>query len=265
MDWPLPEERKLSSIPSMKGNGNSTSPGKHAYGARPWLWHVISHLLSLLWLAPAIILLYLNLTKQIIGNTLWCPSGHCAILGNGQRSIVEALKYDRIDHNVTGALLFAQKGIEVWFTAVATLLVYDIAMMFARREGGLPVGYLLAHLEFTDLMNLFNPRVWTSASSKRSNIGSTSKDGNKSRVLTFTLFAVLITFLTIIANLMGPAGGVLVLPTIQCVSGFPLVLRTLTVSDGSIRSINCKRNITVFSALIPQVAVELWPIVALPI
>lgn len=79
-------------------------------------------------------------------------------------------------------------------------------------------------------MNILNPRVWTSASSPRSNGGSAANDGNESRVLQFSLFAALITFLTIIANLMGPAGGVLVLPTIQCVSRFPLVLRTLMVS-----------------------------------
>lgn len=147
MVCPLAGEGQLSSIPFKKGDGNSDSPRKRAYGARPWLWHVISHLLSLLWLAPAIVLLCLNLTKQVIGSTLWCSSGHCAVLGDEPGSIAEALKYDRIDQDVTGALLFAQKGIELWVTAVATLLVYDIAMMFARRDGGLPVGYLLTHLE----------------------------------------------------------------------------------------------------------------------
>lgn len=106
---------------------------------------------------------------------------------------------------------------EVWFTAVATLLVYDLAMMFARREGGLPIGYLLVHLEFTDVMNLLNPIPWTSAFSKRNNVEQSSNDGNSPRVAKFTLFAVLITCLTIVANLMGPAGGVLVLPTVQYV------------------------------------------------
>lgn len=210
-----PKERKPSLVNSNNGNGPSKPPRKRASGAKPWPWHVISHVITLLWLAPAIVLLYLNLAKTVIGNTLWCPSHDCVILGDDQRSIEQALDYDRRDHDVNGALLFVQKGVEVWFTAVATLLVYEIAMMFARREGGLPVGYLLAHLEFTDLMNLFNPLVWKSASSKGSNKGSTPNDGHKSRAMTFSMFAVLITFLTIIANLMGPAGGVLVLPTVQ--------------------------------------------------
>lgn len=222
MDSLLSKEPKMPFIASRKADGNQKSPHRHASGARPWLWHVLGHVLSLLWLVPAIILLYLNFTNTIIGNTLWCPSHNCAILGEGQRSIAQTLKYDRKDHDVNGALLFAQKGIEVWFTAVATLLIYDIAMMFARRKGGLPVGYLLAHLEFTDPLNVFNPLVWKSAFSKRNNIGSSSNDANKPRVLTFSLFAVLITFLTIIANLMGPAGGVLVLPTVQCVPWFPI-------------------------------------------
>lgn len=218
MDAFFSKERKPSSLGSGKANGNQYSPRKRGLGARAWPWHILSHILTLLWLAPAIILLYLNIKKKVIGNTLWCPKGHCAILGESQRSIQQALKYDRKDHDVNGALLFAQKGIEVWFTAVATLLVYDIAIMIARREGGLPVGYLLSHLEFTDPMNLLNSLVWKSASAKRSNSSSVSNNARNPRGWSLTLFAALITFLTILTNLMGPAGGVLVLPTVQCVS-----------------------------------------------
>lgn len=218
MDSSFSKEPKPSSIGSSKANGNQHSSRKHALGAIPRPLHILSHVLSLLWLAPAIILLYLNLTKKVIGNTLWCPTGGCVILGDSQRSIQQALKYDRRDHDVNGALLFAQKGVEVWFTAVAALLVYDVAIMIARREGGLPVGYLFSHLEFTDPLNIFNPLVWKSASSKRSNIASVANNAKNSRAWTLTFFAILITFLTILTNLMGPAGGVLVLPTVQCVS-----------------------------------------------
>lgn len=224
MDSVFSKDPKPSSIGSSKAGGHQLSPRKHARGARSWPLHVLSHVLSLLWLAPAIILLYLNFTKTIIGNTLWCPSHDCVVLGRSQSSTEQAARYDRRDHDVNGALLFAQKGIEVWFIAVATLLVYDIAMMIARREDGLPVGYLLSHLEFTDPLNLFNPLVWKSAFSKqRSNMDdSTPNEAKKPRVRTLTMFAVLITFLTILANLMGPAGGVLVLPTVQCVQRFPI-------------------------------------------
>lgn len=214
---PLSKDNMPFSSASDKTDGNLNAPPQHAFGAKSWLWHVISHVLSLLWLAPAIILLYLNFTDKIIGNTLWCPSRNCNVVGSGQRSAARAMNYDRMDHDVNGVLLFVQKAIELWFTAVATLLVYDIAMMFARREGGLPIGYLLMHLEFTDLLNLLNPLVWKSAFSKRQNASSPSDNANKSRVVTFSLFAILVTFLTIIANLMGPAGGILVLPTIQYV------------------------------------------------
>lgn len=232
MDSSFSKEPKPSFIGSDKANGNQHSPRKRALGARSWPWHILSHVLTLLWLAPAIILLYLNITRKVIGNTLWCPTRHCVILGDSQRSIQQALKYDRRDHDVNGALLFAQKGIEVWFTAVATLLVYDIAIMIARREGGLPVGYLLSHLEFTDPMNLLNSLVWKSASSTRSNTGSASNNAKHPRAWSLIMFALLITFLTILTNLMGPAGGVLVLPTVQCGSLDPnLVFKQhLTVS-----------------------------------
>lgn len=217
MDSSYSKEPFSSSDGSTKSHGNQPSSRKHARGARPWPLQLLSHVLSLLWLAPAVILLYLNFTEVVIGNTLWCPSHDCVVLGDSKRAIEGALKYDRLDHDVNGALLFAQKGIEVWFTAVAALLVYDVAIMIARREGGLPVGYLLSHLEFSDPLNFFNPLVWKSAFSKRSSTGSVSKGAKTPGALTLGLFAVLLTFLTVLTNLMGPAGGVLVLPTVQCV------------------------------------------------
>lgn len=94
---------------------------------------------------------------------------------------------------------------------VATALIYDVAMVFARRGGGLPLGYLLTHLEFGDVRNLFNRLMWTSP------IPHAGSSSARQHVRTFKLylFAIFAAFLTILTNLMGPATAVLVLPTLQ--------------------------------------------------
>ena len=117
---------------------------------------------------------------------------------------------DQNDHNALGALQFVAKALEVWFVFVATSLVYNVAMIVASRAGGLPIGYLMIHLEFTDLRNLIDPLLWTTPyPSARTIVGK--------RRLMFKLydFAVFAAFMCILANLMGPATAVLVLPTLQ--------------------------------------------------
>ncbi|MCJ1269129.1 hypothetical protein MMC22_009018 [Lobaria immixta] len=178
-----------------------------------FLWHFFSHLISVLWLAPMVALLALNYKGHMIGASVWCPFGKCSAkvfnTGYSQR----ANKLDRDDHNTLGALQFVAKGLEIWFMFVATALIYDVAMVFARRGGGLPLGYMLTHLEFSDLRNLFSRTLWTSpiphanSSSARQHV----------RTTTLYLFAALAAFLTILTNLMGPATAVLALPTLQWV------------------------------------------------
>lgn len=94
---------------------------------------------------------------------------------------------------------------------VATALIYDVAMVFARRGGGLPLGYLLTHLEFGDVRNLFNRSMWTSPIPHAGTLSARQH----TRTFTLYLFAMLAAFLTILTNLMGPATAVLVLPTLQ--------------------------------------------------
>ena len=93
---------------------------------------------------------------------------------------------------------------------IATALIYDLAMILARMEGGLPIGFLLTHLQFTDVRNLFNPHLWTSAIPQRG--APRSQQKSSARLMLFGVFAAL---LTILANLMGPAAAVLVLPTLR--------------------------------------------------
>ena len=179
-----------------------------------FLWHFFSHLISVLWLAPIGTLLFLNYQRHIIGASVWCPLGRCSaeVFSNDAGDYIHrANKLDRDDHNALGGLQFVAKGLEVWFMLIATALVYDVAMVFARRGGGLPLGYLLTHLEFTDIRNLFSRLMWTSPI-PHANTGSALQ---RVRTLTLYLFAILATFLTILTNLMGPATAVLVLPTLQ--------------------------------------------------
>ena len=97
---------------------------------------------------------------------------------------------------------------------IATALLFDMAMILARMEGGLPVGYLLTHLEFGDIRNLFNPLLWTSP---LPHPNATESQKHRKSISRLFIFGVLAALLTILTNLMGPAAAVLVLPTLQWV------------------------------------------------
>ncbi|KAI9657359.1 MAG: hypothetical protein M1821_003040 [Bathelium mastoideum] len=177
-----------------------------------WTWYLTSHILSLLWCAPIIALLVLNFENYIIGASAWCPFGHCfenasVVLPDGVSSQNEL---DKRDHNLLGALQFVAKAIEVWFTFIATTLVFDVIMILASSSRGLPLGFLLSHLQFTDLRNIANPLLYTSA--REPETGS-----RRISTLPFKLFVVLAVFLTILTNLMGPSTAALVIPVLQYV------------------------------------------------
>lgn len=126
-------------------------------------------------------------------------------------AIRKANELDRDDHNALGALQFVAKALEVWFMLIATTLLYDVAMLFAKKGGGLPVGFMLTHLEFSDVRNLFNPLMWTAPIPHRHSASVV----HRWRAVRLYLFAILAAFLTILTNLMGPGTAVLVLPTLQ--------------------------------------------------
>ncbi|KAL8940418.1 MAG: hypothetical protein Q9211_002283 [Gyalolechia sp. 1 TL-2023] len=186
----------------------ASPPRQHSRGRvfRHWLWQI----LSLLWLAPIGTLLYLNFRHFVIGASVWCPGGDCNAESTTDGAIQRAQQLDRNDHDANGALQFAAKFLEVWFMFVATGLLYDIGLLFARQGRGLPLGYLLTHLEFTDVRYIFNPLLWTSPWPHRHSVPE-----KRVRIMKLYIFAMLTALLTILANLMGPATAVLVLPTLQ--------------------------------------------------
>lgn len=179
-------------------------------GRRTLTWAIVSQIISLLWLAPILALLILNYRKYIIGASIWCPGGHCSAELFSPRAIAKAAQLDMQDHNAIGALQFVSKALEVWFVFIATSLVYDMAMVLAKG-GGLPIAFLLTHLEFADIRYLVNPLLWTSPIPHP----STSPRARSLVTGKLYLFVLLAASLTVLTNLMGPAAAVLAIPTLQ--------------------------------------------------
>lgn len=84
-------------------------------------------------------------------------------------------------------------------------------MLFGKSPGGLPVGYLITHIEFGNLKNLINPSLWSSA--------VTCPTTSRVRTIQHFLFACFGALLTMLVSLMGAAAAVLLIPTLQ-VRGF---------------------------------------------
>lgn len=191
-------------------------PQRQNRSGKRWPWRIVIHVLCLLWLGPIIALLYLNFSRHIIGPSIWCPLGKCSIYdGDGRYSVAQASHNDRRDHNVNGMLLFAAKGLEVWYTFVAGLLVYEAQAVLRASNGGLPDQYSLSYLEFSDLLNLFHVSKWTlpiwDAYHAPKRLRQMSKLGG---------FVLLACCMTLIVNLMGPSTGVLILPSVQSINQY---------------------------------------------
>lgn len=204
-----------SSVASMHGfsaiHGDSVPPRMKP---RKFSLHrLLLPAVSLLWLVPITTLLALNYTNYVIGASAWCPLGRCSADPLMDDAVEKAKQLNQADHNTLGVLLLIAKFLEAWFTLIATSIVFDVAMTFATKGNGLPVGYFLAHLQIGDIRSLFNPLWWTSSIP----ISSTNQPKQPRRIKRFKLFAlaVLVVVFTVLTNLMGPATAVLILPTLQ--------------------------------------------------
>jgi hypothetical protein len=157
-----------------------------------------------------VVLLVLNFRNSIIGASAWCPFGKCSAEALSTNATPRAQKLDKNDRNTLGGLQFVAKFLEVWFVFIATSLVYNGTMLLASRGRSLPIGFLMTHLEFTDLRMLFNCRFWDTAASPKG-----AKSSERPSKSSLYLFAFFVAFMCILANLMGPASAVLVLPALQ--------------------------------------------------
>ena len=185
--------------------------------------HAVCYLLSLFlglaWLGPVIYLLVVNIRGDTIGASAWCPTDkECNVISyleNGNVSTAAlSVKYDVDNHNLLGALQFVAKALEVWYFYIATSLIWYVTVILAKRPDGLPIGYLLTHLEFGDLRAIFDPLLYRSAGG--SHVQGESGQRHKRYLYLFVVFVV---FMCLMANLMGPSVAVLVLPTLNWNNG----------------------------------------------
>lgn len=176
---------------------------------------ILSFIVGLAWLGPAVYLIYLNVSGHIVGASAWCPGGSCSIISyyqieNSTTSVRAALA-DRDNHDLIGGLQLAAKAMEIWFMAVAGSLVFTVSRILAQRPGGLPLGYLLTHLEIGDPRLLLNFHLFTAPNSKRLKL-----QGEKKRhTLHLYAFGLLSIIMCIIATLMGPSVAVMMIPTLN--------------------------------------------------
>lgn len=185
---------------------------RHRTSSRPW--HILSLILSSLWLALIITLLVLNFKEHVIGASVWCPFGHCSSDAFSSNAIVTAVRLDKEDQDILAGLQFVAQAFEIWFLFIAAALLYEIGMLFARSPRGLPIGLLMAYIEFSHVNFLFNSHLWTSAFPPQ---GAPKEDRRAQGALKLFLFALLAAFLTILTNLMGAAIAVLLIPSLTWV------------------------------------------------
>lgn len=251
-----PEAVSLCSRPPSRGSSYEQGLKKLELGRHPqlvdkrgWLQTLLIQIACFLWLLPVAALLTLNFKKYVVGASAWCPDRNCYVdWFNPARSVpLENLRnFDKRDHNLLGALQFVSKALEIWFSLIATALVYIVTFLIAGKRDGLPVGYLTRPSEFANLPGVLDPLLWrTLPSVSRTKVNAESRS-YRPRIYLFVSFTIL---LCLICNLMGPATAVLTLPSLQWIttpfvgdhtfgvlnSGKPPSLN----SSGSLQETNC--------------------------
>jgi hypothetical protein len=105
-------------------------------------------LFGLGWIFPMLALLILNGTEYVVGAQIGCKS--CRV-DPTQPNVVQRLQQqDTENHNKLIALQFVAKIIEDWFLVIAASLIYNYAILLAKRRI-LPLRLLTVHSEFHDL------------------------------------------------------------------------------------------------------------------
>ena len=182
---------------------------------RRWTTTLLFQPFCLLWLVPIGTLLYLNLSRYIIGATAWCPK-HCWVdAWNPMTSVTQenTVRFNRHNHNLLGALQLVAKALEVWFVFISVALVYLVTMRFASKEEGVPIRYFTRMTDFTEIMTLIDPLPWRTAPSLFDNKSSERHIGRR----VWFLIALSVV-LCVLCNLMGPATAVLEIPSLQWVT-----------------------------------------------
>jgi hypothetical protein len=181
---------------------------------RSWRKTLFVQSFALLWLAPILFLLVINIQGYTIGPTIWCPARNCWVdFYNADTEAVQRQlrDYNHDDHNVLGGLQLVAKALEVWFETIAVYLVYLVTMDIAGLESGLPIGFLMRPFEFSRAPSLFDKLLWQSGPSF---LGAKTKKSKAYRTRIY-LYILMTIALCALCNLMGPSAAVLVLPALQ--------------------------------------------------
>jgi hypothetical protein len=168
------------------------------------------NLLGFLWIAPAIALLILNFKGYVIGAGLNCLGCHINPYSSDRVRIMQHL--DRTNRNVLGGLQFVAKSLEVWFMYVAVSFVYRIVLYLSAKDRRIPISLLLAYTEFMDLLFLKDLAMKARELAKKQRHAAMS---TKPAYPVMFIFMLLVTALSILANLMGIATATLAIPSLQ--------------------------------------------------
>ncbi|KAL2785631.1 hypothetical protein BJX66DRAFT_342933 [Aspergillus keveii] len=172
---------------------------------KSWITTTATVLFGLLWLGPIIALLVLNFDGYITGASIGCM-GYC----NETLDVSTINKFQSRSRNVLGAFQLVAKALEVWFTMIIGLLVYELTIILATSRDGLPLTYLTSNVSFADIRaTLCSLTFWTSMKPPKFEGEASSRH---SRVWLYCFVAV-VALSCIVANLMGPAVAVLIIPT----------------------------------------------------
>jgi hypothetical protein len=155
--------------------------------------------------------------------------GYC----NETLDVLTIEKFSDRSRNILDAFQLVAKALEVWFTMIVGFLIYELTILVATSRDGLPLTYLTSNVSFADIKaTLCSVTFWTSM--KRQQPDSEASSAH-SRVSLYCFIAV-VALSCILANLMGPAVAVLVLPTFGYVdvpgdTGAPVYFDALHIAD----------------------------------
>jgi len=202
-DVPLVEISQSPSCPELT-TGHQISREKYTP------WRLLTDILCIAWTVPIIFALYVNITNWVVGAGVGCravkPSEYCfpdllGTLGQNRHERLAALNQQ--DRELLALLQIVSKILETWFSLIATSIVFSGVLYLASRNEGVPLGYLLTHLSSPDVMLLFDFSFWTSCRNTHH---------RRSPTLRLVAFVIMVVFLCILCNLMGPAIAILIIP-----------------------------------------------------
>ena len=169
---------------------------------------LISQLLGPAWCVPMIAYLVLNFRGVSLGASISCIG--CYTFHDTFR--IQKPSTSIPDRDVLGWLQILSKVLEVWFTFLAGRLVYEIALgwFLVDPRHGLPLGWVTVPAEFSSFGSYGKKTFWQGTGGLQKTRG-----WYRLRDTRRAAFALLLIFLCLLANLVGPSIAILVIPQLQ--------------------------------------------------